>query len=435
MLQRGDTAGVFQFESSGMREALRQVKPTEFEDLIALVALFRPGPMSYIPVYARRKAGQEAVTFADPRLEEITGGTYAICIYQEQYMEIAKQLAGFSPAEADDLRKAIGKKIHSLMASLKDKFVEGAIANGVAADVARGLWSDMEKAQDYSFNKSHAACYALIAYRTAYLKAHHTAQYMAALISSVMNTKDRVPYYVNACDEMGIEVLPPDVNASQVDFAVVEGKIRFGLNAVKNVGEAASQAIVAARESRRRVRDALGLHGARRPAAREQACAGVAREGRRARLDGQLSQGNARRARARAVVRPDKQADRAAGQASIFDDLPDVADAPRAAPHPVISAAEFDKPELLRLEKEALGIYVSEHPLHAIRDQLRRKTDSRVADLERRRDGEVVTIGGIVSSVKQSDDEEGRSDGLPLAWRPLRRGGGGRLQQRVRGVA
>ncbi len=164
-------------------------------------------------------------------------------------MEIAKQLAGFSPAEADDLRKAIGKKIHSLMASLKDKFVEGAIANGVSADVARGLWSDMEKAQDYSFNKSHAACYALIAYRTAYLKAHHTAQYMAALISSVMNTKDRVPYYVNACDEMGIEVLPPDVNASQVDFAVVEGKIRFGLNAVKNVGEAAAQAIVAARET------------------------------------------------------------------------------------------------------------------------------------------------------------------------------------------
>ena len=135
-------------------------------------------------------------------------------------------------AEADDLRKAIGKKDHKLMASLEGKFLEGTAGSGVAAEVARGLWSDMEKAQDYSFNKSHAACYALIAYRTAYLKAHHTAQYMAALISSVMNTKDRVPYYVNACDEMGIDVLPPDVNASQVDFAVVEGKIRFGLNAV-----------------------------------------------------------------------------------------------------------------------------------------------------------------------------------------------------------
>ncbi len=241
MLRRGDASGVFQFESSGMREALRQVKPTEFEDLIALVALYRPGPMSYIPGYGRRKAGGEAVAFLDPRLEPITGPTYGICIYQEQYMEIAKQLAGFSPAEADDLRKAIGKKIHSLMASLKDKFLEGCAANGLTPQVGNQLWKDMEQAQDYSFNKSHAACYALIAYRTAYLKAHHPAEYMAALISSVMNTKDRVPIYVAACEEMGIDVLPPDVNESAADFAVVDGMIRFGLNAVKNVGGAAAR--------------------------------------------------------------------------------------------------------------------------------------------------------------------------------------------------
>ena len=175
MLARGDATGVFQFESSGMREALRQVKPTEFEDLIALVALYRPGPMEYIPVYARRKDGQEQVTFLDPRLRGDHRRTYGICIYQEQYMEIAKQIAGFSPAEADDLRKAIGKKIHALMASLKDKFIEGCAANGTTPAVANQLWKDMEQAQDYSFNKSHAACYALIAYRTAYLKAHHPA--------------------------------------------------------------------------------------------------------------------------------------------------------------------------------------------------------------------------------------------------------------------
>ena len=235
MLQRGEASGVFQFESSGMREALRQVRPTEFEDLVALVALYRPGPMGYIPVYGRRKAGSEQVIFADDRLRPITAPTYGICIYQEQYMEIAKQLAGFSPAEADDLRKAIGKKIHTLMASLKDKFLEGCASNGVTPAVANQLWKDMEQAQDYSFNKSHAACYALIAYRTAYLKANHPAEYMAALISSVMNTKDKVPYYVAACAELGIEVLPPDVNVSQADFAVVDGKIRFGLNAVKNV--------------------------------------------------------------------------------------------------------------------------------------------------------------------------------------------------------
>src|SRR5439155_3787586 len=175
-------------------------------------------------------------------------GTFGISIFQESSMEIAKQIGGFTPAESDDLRKAIGKKDHKLMASLKDKFVEGAVKNNTADAVARQLWDDMEKAQDYSFNKSHAACYALIAYQTAWLRAHHPCEYMAALISSVMNTKDRVPFYVNACHEMGIEVLPPDINFSQCDFAVVEGKIRFGLNAVKNVGDSAARAIVAARE-------------------------------------------------------------------------------------------------------------------------------------------------------------------------------------------
>ena len=251
MLARGEAMGVFQFESSGMREALRQVKPTVFEDLIALVALYRPGPMQYIPNYAKRKAGQEQVAYIDPRLKAITGTTYGISIYQEQSMEIAKQIGGFSPAEADDLRKAIGKKIHKLMASLKDKFISGCIANETSEQVARQLWDDIEKSQDYSFNKSHAACYALIAYRTAWLKANHPCEYMAALISSVMSTKDRVPLYVNACDELGIEVLPPDVNSSQTDFAVVEGKIRFGLNAVKGVGR-----VGCARDHRARARRA-----------------------------------------------------------------------------------------------------------------------------------------------------------------------------------
>src|SRR5205807_6818963 len=169
MLAKGDAVGVFQFESSGMREALRQVRPTEFEDLIALSALYRPGPMAYIPVYARRKNGQEQVSYIDPRLEQITGSTWGICVFQEQYLEIAKQIAGFTPAEADDLRKAIGKKIHELMASLKEKFLEGCAQTNTPPAVANQLWKDMESSQDYSFNKSHAACYALIAYRTAWL--------------------------------------------------------------------------------------------------------------------------------------------------------------------------------------------------------------------------------------------------------------------------
>src|SRR4051794_11540137 len=248
MLAKGDAAGVFQFESSGMREALRQVKPTVFDDLIALNALYRPGPMGYIPNYGKRKAGQEQVSYVDKRLEPILKDTYGICVYQEQYMRIAREMAGFSITEADDLRKAIGKKIRELMNSRKGKFMDGAAQQGVTPHAATQLWEDVEKAADYSFPKAHAACYALIAYQTAWLRQNHPCEYMAALISSVMSTKDRVPFYVIASAALGIEVLPPDVNESQVDFAVVGGKIRFGLNAVKGVGEGAARMLIAARQ-------------------------------------------------------------------------------------------------------------------------------------------------------------------------------------------
>jgi DNA polymerase-3 subunit alpha len=404
MLARGDSMGVFQFESSGMREALRQVKPTEFEDLIALVALYRPGPMAYIPTYAARKHGKEPVTFPDPRLEPITGLTYAICIYQEQYMQIAKELAGFSPAEAETLRKAIGKKIHALMASLKDKFLEGCAANDVAAAVAQQLWKDMESSQDYSFNKAHAACYALIAYRTAWLKANHPHEYMAALISSVMNTKDRVPLYVNACRELGIEVLPPDVNYSQTDFAVVEGKIRFGLNAVKNVGGPAAEAIVRARAAggpfasiwdfteradpqavNKRALESLVKCGALDST-------GATRMGMLAVLDQACAYGS-------------KQAqDRLIGQESFFSLDAELSEERH---HPALPTGEFDERELLRLEKETLGLYVSEHPLERVAGELRRKTDCPLTEVERRRDGEIVVVGGIVSGLKQVTTKRG----------------------------
>jgi len=408
MLQRGEASGVFQFESSGMREALRSVKPTVFEDIIALVALYRPGPMQYIPGYAARKNGREQVVYPDERLKEITASTYGICIYQEQYMEIAKKVAGFSPAEADDLRKAIGKKIHSLMASLKGKFLEGCASNGVSAQTANQLWSDMEQAQDYSFNKSHAACYGMIAYRTAWLRANHPKEYMAALISSVMNTKDKVPFYVAACDELGIDVLPPDVNTSQTDFAVVEGKIRFGLNAVKNVGESACRAIVSARKEggaftslwdftervdptvvNKRALESLVKCGALDST-------GATRSGMLECLEQALAWGQK------------QQADKLLGQGSIFDlGEPAAGDgAPRH--HPTIPVvAEFEKGELLKLEKETLGLYVSEHPLAAVKDQLRRKTECTLNELQFRRDGEIVTTGGIVASLKQMTTKKG----------------------------
>jgi DNA polymerase-3 subunit alpha len=401
MLAKGDAVGVFQFESSGMREALRQVKPTVFEDLIALVALYRPGPMGYIPNYGKRKAGHEQVTYVDKRLEPILKDTYGICVYQEQYMRIARDLAGFSITEADDLRKAIGKKIRALMESLKDKFLEGAAEHNVTPGAAKQLWEDVEKAADYSFPKAHAACYALIAYQTAWLRQNHPCEYMAALISSVMSTKDRVPFYVNACNELGIEVLPPDVNESMTDFAVVSGKIRFGLNAVKGVGEGACRSIIAARDadgpfesiwdfaervdpsvSNKRVLEALVKCGAL-PGSRK-AALDVLEDA--VRLGQQY------------------QADRLAGQGSIFDLAP-IEEIPRK--HPTLSTDEFDKGELLRLEKEVLGLYVSEHPLSGIREQLRRKSDATMGELDRRRDGEVVTVGGIVASLRHMTTKRG----------------------------
>ncbi|MDX6452607.1 MAG: polymerase subunit alpha [Gaiellaceae bacterium] len=401
MLAKGDAAGVFQFESSGMRESLRQVKPTVFEDLIALVALYRPGPMSYIPSYGKRKAGQEGVSYVDKRLEPILRETYGICVYQEQYMRIARELAGFSITEADDLRKAIGKKIRALMDSLKDRFMEGTAEHGVTPAAAKQLWEDVEKAADYSFPKAHAACYALIAYQTAWLRQKHPCEYMAALISSVMSTKDRVPIYVNACHDLGIEVLPPDVNESMTDFAVVGGKIRFGLNAVKGVGEGAANAIIAERAngpyesiwdfaervdqsaSNKRVLEALVKCGA----------LPGSRMGMLQVLEQAVGWGQK------------QQADRLAGQGSIFDLAPVEESKPKH--HPPVPAEEFEKGDLLKMEKEVLGLYVSEHPLQGIRDQLRRKADCTIGELERRRDGEVITIGGIVSSLRHMTTKRG----------------------------
>ena len=248
MLARGDSTGVFQFESEGMREALKKVRPDEFNDLVALNALYRPGAMDQIPVYAKGKRNPQAISYPDERLRGILESSKGVILYQEQAMQIAKELAGFSGAKADDLRKAIGKKNRAAMAALKPEFVEGCRASGTSAEVIEFLWQTNEKSADYSFNKSHAACYALIAYRTAWLKANHPAEYMAALISSVMSTKDKVPFFVARCEEMGIEILPPDVNLSDHEFTVVDGNIRFGLDAVKGVGYQAVEAIKRARE-------------------------------------------------------------------------------------------------------------------------------------------------------------------------------------------
>ncbi|HWO16586.1 MAG TPA: DNA polymerase III subunit alpha, partial [Solirubrobacterales bacterium] len=410
MLSRGEGTGVFQLESEGMREAMKKVRPTEFDDIVALVSLYRPGAMAYIPAYAKGKRDPGSVTYPDERLRPITEPTYGCVLYQEQLMEIAKRMAGFSPAEADDLRKAIGKKKRDLMATMKAKFLEGMNSSGTAKKVAGDMWKLMEAAADYSFNKSHAACYALIAYRTAYLKANYPAEYMAAVISSVMNTKDKVPFFVNRCEEMGIEVLPPDVNSSDHDFVVSEKAIRFGLDAVKNVGHAAVEAILRAREDRpiESIWDFCERVDSRAVNKRAIEClikcgaldsTGATRKGMLEALPAAQSAGQK------------SQEDAQLGQGSIFDfgeDASGGGGASQGAHHrPPISAVEFDRAELLALEKETLGTYLSSHPLSEVRDALRARVDCKLAELGGKPDGAWVTVGGIVAACKRIRTKSG----------------------------
>ena len=409
MLARGDSTGVFQFESEGMRDALRKVGPTEFADLVALGALYRPGAMAYIPAYAKGKKDPSTVRYPDPRLRAITEETHGCVVYQEQLMAIAREMAGFSGAEADDLRKAIGKKKRELMATMKDKFMQGLAESNTAPSVAADLWKLNEAAADYSFNKSHAACYGLISYRTAYLKANYPAEYMAAVISSVMNTKDKVPFFVNRCEEMGIEVLPPDVNSSDHSFVVSEKAIRFGLDAVKNVGHAAVEAILRAREDSpiASIWDFCERVDSRAVNKRAIECLIKcgALDSTRATRKGMLEAlPSAQSAGQKA------QEDAQLGQGSIFDfgeETDAGAHATQAHHRPPISGEEFERAELLAMEKETLGTYLSEHPLTEVRGALRARVDCSLADLARKQDGSWVTVGGIVTDCKKIRTKSG----------------------------
>jgi DNA polymerase III subunit alpha len=424
MLTRGDSIGVFQFESEGMREALKRVRPDEFNDLVALNALYRPGAMDQIPVYAKGKHKPEEISYPDERLRPILESSNGVILYQEQAMQISKEIAGFSGAKADDLRKAIGKKNREAMAALKPEFVEGCRASGTRPDVIDLLWQTNEKSADYSFNKSHAACYGLIAYRTAWLKANHTAEYMAALISSVMSTKDKVPFFVARCEEMGIEILPPDVNLSDHEFTVGvpdhasqqsgAGNIRFGLDAVKGVGYQAVEAIKRAREDggpfsslwefcervdsravNKKAIDALIKCGAL-------GSTGATRKGMLEVLE--VAQSAGQKAQQDALV----------GQGSIFD-LEPPAPSSSAGPgsgllrpsHPPIPSIEFDQPEMLAAEKEAIGLFISAHPLKPMREAMRAKVDCSLAALSGRRDKDWVTVGGIITESKRIKTRSG----------------------------
>ena len=410
MLARGDSVGVFQFESEGMREALKKVRPDEFDDLVALNALYRPGAMDQIPTYARGKRDPDSIAYANKRLHPILEPSKGVILYQEQAMRIAKELAGFSGAKADDLRKAIGKKNRDAMAKLKPEFVEGCRASGTAEHVIEWLWATNERSADYSFNRSHAACYALISYRTAWLKANYPAEYMAALISSVMATKDKVPFFASQAEQMGIAILPPDVNVSEHKFVVVDGNIRFGLDAVEGVGYQAVEAIKRAREEGGPFKDlwdfcsrvdGRAVNKKAIEALIKCGAFGSTRSSRKGMLSVlEQAQGAGQKA----------QQDLAMGQGSIFDfgGADATGGAAFATPsHAPIPTEEFERGELLAAEKESIGLFISAHPLKEVGPALRSRVDIPISGLPERRDGDWVTVGGMITQAKRIRTKKG----------------------------
>jgi DNA polymerase-3 subunit alpha len=407
LLTDARTFGVFQLESAGMRDALKRLKPQRIEDIIAMVALYRPGPMDLIEDFVNRKHGRAAISYEHPLMESHLQETYGIMIYQEQVMRLAADLAGFSLGEADTLRKAMGKKDRELMAQQREKFVSGCKANKIDVRKAERIWDLIEKFAGYGFNKSHAACYGVVAYQTAYLKANYPTEFMAALLTSEMEKTDKIVQYVEETRAMGLRVEPPDVNLSRAQFTVAGDAIHFGLAAIKNVGATAIDSIVKVREAdgafpslddfcarvdlrlvNRRVIECLIKAGAFDSL-------GNTRAGLLASLD-QAMEGGQRR-----------QRDREEGQVSLFDALGG-GEAPKAAAvSPAARVPEWPQEEMLAFEREVLGFYLSGHPLEQYREVVRRIGALNAADLAARSTGSRVLLLGQVSAFSESATKSG----------------------------
>ncbi len=399
LFQRGDTTGVFQLESAGMKRYLRELKPTVFDDIIAMVALYRPGPMQFIDSFIKRKHGEEEITYLHPKMENALSNTYGILVYQEQFMQISKDLAGFTGGQADTLRKAVGKKIMEMMRKVKPEFIEGAIkhSNADRKDMEK-FWAQLEEFANYCFNKSHAACYGLIAYWTAYLKAHYPDAFMAALMTSDADDIDRLAIEITECKHMGLEVMAPDVNQSFVEFAVVPGekKIRFGMAAVKGVGVGAVEEILRAREDgeftsvedfAKRVSTSKFNKKAWESLIKS---GGFDRFGDRSDLLFNLETLQAFASKL--------QKEAASGQTDLFGGLAD-----SQAMQPTVSLqtspAKHTEKERLTWERELLGLYISAHPLDNYDTYFEEQTVP-LASIRPENDGQKVTIGGIITSVR-----------------------------------
>lgn len=402
LLQQARTSGVFQLESGGMKRFLKELKPTEFEDIIAMVSLYRPGPMELLPAYIRRKHGREPINYIHPKLEPILHKTYGVGVYQEQMMQIARDLAGFTLAEADTLRKAIGKKIKRLLDEQEEKLVEGMVKNGIDRRTAEQIWALFPPFARYGFNRSHAACYATIAYQTAYLKAHYPVEFMNALLNADSGDVERIAFLTEEAKEFGISVLAPDVNESGVGFRVTTPTtIRFGIAAIKNVGEGVARSIVEEREVNgpfstiENFLTRLPLKDLNKKSLESLIKAGVFDNlGERGRLlvniEGLL--GFAKESRVA----------KEAGQESIFE----TGGAQTARPAIRLKAAETaTKREKLSWEKELLGLYISDHPLSEFSAALA-KNARKIQELKPSR--APVAVGGILTSLKKIVTKNGQ---------------------------
>jgi DNA polymerase-3 subunit alpha len=416
MLRRGDSIGVFQLEGGPMRALMRSLAPTTFEDVAALVALYRPGPMAanMHSDYADRKNGRQPVSYYHEDLEEILAPTYGLMIYQEQLMRVAQRLAGYSLEEADNLRKATGKKIRELIRKERAKFVAGCEANGYGREFGEKMFDIIEPFADYSFNKSHSVGYGLVAYQTAWLKANYPVQYLAALLTSVKANQERAAVYLNECRQRDIAVLVPDVNESGSDFSVRvaggRGAIRFGLSAVRNVGEGVAAQIIAARADGpfRDFHDFcervdLGVLNKRTIESLVKAGAfdslGHPRQGLLMVFE-QVIETVAKRRREREM-----------GTLSFFDIMPGGDGDGSFDDRLAIPDVEFDKAERLRVEKEMLGLYVSDHPLFGADRALKRLVECSIAELREGDDGSLRTVAGVVNGL----DRKWTKKGDPMA--------------------
>jgi DNA polymerase-3 subunit alpha len=396
-----NATAVFQFESRGMRDLLKRAKPDRFEDLIALVSLYRPGPMDLIPDFIDRKHGRSRVEYLDPRLAPILGPTYGIMVYQEQVMQIAQVIGGYTLGGADLLRRAMGKKKAEEMAKHRDIFVAGARANGVAERVGHELFDLMAKFAGYGFNKSHAAAYALVAFQTAYMKAHHPAAFMAANLSAVMDDTDKVQQLAADALANGLAVLPPDVNASEYRFVPVDGKtIRYGLGGIKGTGEAAIGAIVAARAAGGPFSDLFDLcRRVDKRVVNRRALEAMVRGGA---FDAMTDHRASLLATVPRAMDAAEQAERHAQQVSLFGGGDDAAHAPVA----LVAAPRWDERQTLAEEKSALGFYFSGHPFAAVRRELGGLLRVTLAEVQPR--AEPVLLGGIVVSCRTAMTRRGK---------------------------